>query len=179
LGLHRETQPFEASDCLSLCRGAGFCFGPEDQVSPSPHPGPCMGACMAWPDCPWLSGVISGRFAPLLTSLKPFKKRGVVGRPLGAEDQSQNAIFNNVIVHVDDACGWSVTQVSFLAVGPEIAWTELTLPYCSLGFGWQRGVFSHGACMHSLLDPATPCHPGMHLWLCSVAVPVTARNRCC
>jgi hypothetical protein len=98
----------------------------------------------------------------------------VVGIPLGAEDQSQNGIFSNVIWHCDVACEWSGSQVSFLAVGPEIAWTELCLRHCALGFGWQRGACSHGACMHSQAHPATPCHPGMHPCLYSLAMSVTA-----
>jgi hypothetical protein len=48
-------------------------------------------------DCPWLSGVIYCRFTPLLTYRKPLKKRVVAGIPLGAEDQSQDGIFSNVI----------------------------------------------------------------------------------
>jgi hypothetical protein len=130
-------------------------------------------------DCPCLLGVIYCRFTSLLTSRKPLKKGVVVGRPLGAEDQSLNGIFSTAIWHFDDACVWSVTQVSFLTVKAETACTELSHWYCALGFGWQRGVTFHGACMHSQVNPATPCHPGMHLLLSSLAVPVTARNRRC
>ena len=170
--LQREVHAFGASNSLSCANGQAFALDlrtRSDLVPPLVH---AWHGDRAGSDCTWLSGVILYRFTPLLTSLKPLKTRGVIGRPLRAEGQSQNGVFSIVISHCDAACVWFGSQVSFLEVGHEIAVTELTLPYCAWDFWLAVGVTSIGPCMHYLKNPATPYQPCMHMWLCPMSVPV-------